>query len=100
MIRIRNVGQEAGALSLTVDEDSSNTVTTKNPNPRTSRVPSHSFVSDRVLDASVEQVGTVGSSTPDGESKKLGSTIGAEVAVPWIGYMPLWLWVRRASVIV
>lgn len=54
--RIRKLGPDAGPLSLQVDEGSSTTVTTTNPDPKTSRVARESFVSDRVLDESVGQV--------------------------------------------
>lgn len=54
--RIRKLGPDAGALSLKVDEGSSTTVTTTNPDSKTSRLARESFVSDRVLDESVGQV--------------------------------------------
>jgi len=50
------VGPEAGPLSLAVDEGSSTTITTTNPQPEKSRLAKESFVSDRVLDESAGQV--------------------------------------------
>lgn len=50
------MGPEAGALSLAVDEGSSTTITTTNPQPEKSRLAKESFVSDRVLDESTGQV--------------------------------------------
>ena len=50
------MGPEAGALSLAVDEGSSTTITTTNPQPKKSRLARQSFKSDRVLDESAGQV--------------------------------------------
>lgn len=50
------MGPEAGPLSLAVDEGSSTTITTTNPQPEKSRLAKESFVSDRVLDESAGQV--------------------------------------------
>eukprot|EP00752_Nemacystus_decipiens_P007448 g6657.t1 len=55
--RIRKLGPDAGPLSLHLDLGSSTTVTTTNPDPKTSRLARESFVSDRVLDESVGQEG-------------------------------------------